>query len=229
MSPALHFSGSVLLFPPKASASNDNTSDAKIQLVDTPVNTGVINSEKDEYLSKFLYVQIKDNISSSLAETDKELGFLVRTLITRFYVCKESTDIINMIQRMSAIYFKPENYDLNRDVEPELHKILLKHAKNLIGCSKALMWEDLSIVFYTTKNFKAPENDKNNIWTLKAQSAHFFYWSIKSIKNPEIFNADKLTEQEKFLARVIYSETSTICTPFEIRLVCKVIMNRIRK
>ena len=99
-------------------------------------------------------------------------------------------------------------------------------AKDFVKDPKALMWSDKTITFYAEQNF-TPKNTKHAKYELKYETGGYKFYSLK--KDYAGFSYKTMTEDEKFLARVIYSETSTVCSPLEVKLVCKVILNRIGK
>lgn len=75
-----------------------------------------------------------------------------------------------------------------------------------------------------------PESKTNNVpivQTIKQSDVHKDTPSINPQKtSPKKIN---LTEQEYFVARVLYSETSTKATTDEIKMICQIIVNRIGK
>ena len=122
------------------------------------------------------------------------------------------------IKKICAIDVSEYDFQIN----DKLTKMIAQHVRKFVKNPEDMAWKDKTIVWYSKKNWKPTMKFK---FEMKHWTENYCFWSVQPAENK--VNLDSLTDQEKFLARVIYSETSTICTPFETRLVCKVIMNRI--
>ena len=69
-----------------------------------------------------------------------------------------------------------------------------------------------------------PETDLNK---LSIGQLLFIKKAPSSSSKNETYSNDKSDEKTDFLAKVIYAETSSIATDMEVRLICRVIMNRV--
>ena len=177
-------------------------------------------SDSELLLSKFIYSQVKDFQKDDPEILKKTINDIGRTLATRYVVYKEGKNIREFLHNISNIDARKYEFEVVDEVTFEIATV----AKTFLKDPRAFMWSDKTVTLYSSGGW-TPKSTKKETYTLDHEVGEFKFWSL--VKNGPAFRYDKMTDDEKFLAKVIYSETSTTCTPLEIQLVCKVIINRI--
>jgi len=213
---------STLMSPPKISErSVDVAQEVEIAapLQKNDVESETMQTSEEEYISRFIYAQVKDFSNEDFIKTDAEINSIVRTLATRFIVYREGATPFEMVKKIGRIDISGMKFKVNDRVTESI----AENVRDLVVNPESIAWEDRSIVWYAKRGWTP--TDRNFKYEMKYSTGNYCYWSLKAMNNKVDLNS--LTEDEKLLAKVIYSETSTICTPFEVKLVCKVIMNRI--
>lgn len=216
------------LCPPKISEKSVDVAE-KVEMAKPQKKTMNINgfeldeieqSEEEVYISKFIYAQVKDFANDNFIQLDAEINSIVKTLATRFIVYKEGDTPYEMIKKIGRI--DASNCDFA--ITDRITYSIAENVRDFVENPEEIAWKDRSIVWYAKKNWSPTDNKFK--YELKTHTKNYGYWSLQKVDQSKM-DLNSLTDDEKFLARVIYSETSTICTPFEVKLVCKVIMNRI--
>lgn len=179
-------------------------------------------SLEELYICKFLWSQLKDFKYNNIGEANIEIDMILKTLNTRLQKYKEGDDLYEMLKKI--VVFNCNEYDF--EPTTRLTYMIATSVKEYFK-SGAQTWKDSSVVFYAEKTWQPSKEDlAASDFNAAYKSTHFKFWKVIP-KSETSLNLDELSNKEKFLAQVIYSETSSICTPQEVKLVCKVIMNRI--
>lgn len=186
-----------------------------------------INLSLEElYIAKFIWSQVKDHVDECpIPKLKIEVAMIFKTLNTRLQKYREADNFYSLIQKI--VEYDCRSYDF--DVTDDFTSFIADLAKTY-NSGDGEVWKDSTLTFYAQKAWQPTKEMKNTVdMTARYQTEHFYIWSVKTKDNAaQNLDVDKLTDQEKFLARVIYSETSTLCSPQEVKLVCKVIMNRVK-
>lgn len=179
-------------------------------------------SLEELYVCKFIWAQLKDCKYNNVGEANIEIDMILKTLNTRLQKYKEGDDLYEMLKKI--VVFNCNEYDF--EPTTKLTYMIANIVKDYFKAG-SLTWKDSSVVFYAEKTWKPSNEDlQASKFDAAYKSAHFKFWKVVP-KAETSLNLDELSNKEKFLAKVIYSETSSICTPQEVKLICKLIMNRI--
>lgn len=220
---------SMALHPPKVSAKTIDSS-GQVQLANQQKNRRIkigddevdeiLLSKEERYVAEFIYLHMK----GSYEECKNDAYVIAKTLATRFIAFKEGSTPYEMVKNISSIDVDPNLFVVNDKLTYDIAQYVKKLFKN----PEDMAWKERNVVWYAKKGWD-PSIAKNGVYVKRISSENYDCWLFKAGETNKQEIVSNLTKDEEFLARVIYSETSTICTPFEVKLVCKVIMNRIRK
>lgn len=94
------------------------------------------------------------------------------------------------------------------------------YAKKLCAGDKAFDWDSKTpapVIFCLNDQLKNYDGKK---WSLVKQTNSYSFLARRPGAN--------LTPEETFLSKVIYAETSSVATDEEVKMICRVIMNRVK-
>ena len=227
--------GSALLaaafLPPKVSAQT-----AKVATAAAGAPTGrraigfsFTQTAEEEHISKFIYAQVR-GLAGDARALEEEITGIARTLATRFVTCREASTPYEMVRKISDVDVSGVKFA----VTDRVTYCIARCVRALTESPEKMAWGDRTVVWYAKRSWR-PEGPNRRRFRMKFFTANYNFWSVEGVGQRQGAGAGAggaqltLTKDEALLARVIYAETSTICTPLEVKLVCKVIMNRIGK
>lgn len=228
------------MLPQKADAAQIE----KPQVVQSSSLNQISLTTEESGVARYLFLLISYNLNgqSDAIKLD-EMKYVAKTLAT--YQCKfRNGSVYDSLLRAKAIKLNaPPITSLSTS-----NKVFLKaaeYAQILMNNPESIKWDfgnGADPVIFVPKGTKVPV-DSNYEYKQRISSDWFTYYFVKSknsqnaqvqpqINAPQKNNINavtpnKLTDQANFVGKVIYSETSSICTPDEVKLVCQVIFNRI--
>ena len=156
---------------------------------------------------------------------DREANAIAKTICTRYMMCREGSSVSSMIDKISSYDYKSMQIE-----DQKAYKRVEDICRSVLASDDGGAWKNKSILVWNSKEWSPSEEERKNYdFDLEYSSKNFNFWTMKvKDSSSRDVNAESLTNDEKFLARVIYSETS-ICDQDEVKLVCRVIMNRVGK
>lgn len=203
------------LLPSISNAQEKEIAKNSIVQAENIINISVTTEEAT--IIRYLYTLLKINCQNyEKKDLIKELSYICQIFATNaIQYNKKVCDYL--VESKVCVLSTTSNISFNKS--DFLMRICINYGKQLVNNPESLKFKNNLIMIFRRIGDDDPKNTDKFEYELKNQTSAFKYYVIKKNNN--------LTPQENFLAKVLYSETSSVCNEKELKLICKVIMNRI--